>query len=46
VFADDHTARIGAWQEGAALSAHRATELISAQVRAKKMQKQMPTHGH
>jgi monoamine oxidase len=37
VFAGDRTGRIGAWQEGAALSAHRAAELISAQVRAKKM---------
>jgi len=35
VFAGDHTARVGAWQEGAALSAHRAADLIAAQVRAK-----------
>lgn len=35
IFAGDHTARVGAWQEGAALSAHRAAELIAAQVRAK-----------
>ena len=35
VFAGDHTARVGAWQEGAALSAHRAAELIAAQVKAK-----------
>jgi monoamine oxidase len=36
IFAGDHTARVGAWQEGAALSAHRAAELISVQVRAKR----------
>jgi monoamine oxidase len=36
IFAGDHTARVGAWQEGAALSAHRAAELISAQVRTKR----------
>jgi len=35
IFAGDHTARIGAWQEGAALSAHRAAKLIAEQVRAK-----------
>jgi len=39
VFAGDHTARIGAWQKGAALSAQRAAALISAQVRARKMWK-------
>jgi monoamine oxidase len=36
VFAGDHTARVGAWQEGAALSAHRAAGLIGAQVQAKR----------
>ncbi|HUK25918.1 MAG TPA: FAD-dependent oxidoreductase [Terriglobales bacterium] len=36
IFAGDHAARVGAWQEGAALSAHRAAELISAQVRARR----------
>ncbi|MGA7341377.1 MAG: FAD-dependent oxidoreductase [Terracidiphilus sp.] len=35
IFAGDHTARVGAWQEGAALSAHRAAQLIAEQVRAK-----------
>ena len=35
VFAGDHTARVGAWQEGAALSAHRAAKLIAEQVKAK-----------
>jgi monoamine oxidase len=35
VFAGDHTAHVGAWQEGAALSAHRAAKLIAEQVRAK-----------
>ena len=36
IFAGDHTARVGAWQEGAALSAHRAARLIAAEVQAKK----------
>ena len=35
IFAGDHTARVGAWQEGAALSAHRAAKLIAEQVHAK-----------
>jgi len=35
IFAGDHTARVGAWQEGAALSAHRAAKLIAEQVKAK-----------
>lgn len=35
IFAGDHTARVGAWQEGAALSAHRAASFISAMVSAK-----------
>lgn len=35
IFAGDHTARVGAWQEGAALSAHRAAEWIAAQVRSR-----------
>jgi monoamine oxidase len=35
IFAGDHAARVGAWQEGAALSAHRAVQLIAEQVHAK-----------
>lgn len=35
IFAGDHTARVGAWQEGAALSAHRAADMIAAKVREK-----------
>jgi monoamine oxidase len=36
IFAGDHTARVGAWQEGAALSAHRAAQMIAEQVKAKR----------
>jgi monoamine oxidase len=36
IFAGDHTARVGAWQEGAVLSAHRAAELIGAHAKASK----------
>jgi len=36
IFAGDHTARVGAWQEGAALSAHRAASLVAGMVSAKK----------
>ena len=32
-FAGDHCARIGAWQEGAALAAHRAAQMIGDRVR-------------
>ncbi|MFP5227864.1 MAG: flavin monoamine oxidase family protein [Acidobacteriota bacterium] len=35
IFAGDHTARVGAWQEGAALSAHRAAQLIAGMVKAR-----------
>jgi monoamine oxidase len=35
IFAGDHTARVEGWQEGAALAAHRAADMIAAQVRAK-----------
>ena len=36
IFAGDHTARVGAWQEGAALSAHRAAQIVADHVSAKK----------
>ena len=32
-FAGDHCARVGAWQEGAALSAHRTVQMICERVR-------------
>ena len=35
IFAGDHTAHVGAWQEGAALSAHRAAKLIAERVSAR-----------
>jgi monoamine oxidase len=36
-FAGDHCSRVGAWQEGAALSAHRTLAMISERVRMAKL---------
>ena len=36
-FAGDHCSRVGAWQEGAALAAHRAISMINDRVRASKL---------
>jgi monoamine oxidase len=36
-FAGDHCSRVGAWQEGAALAAHRAITMMSERVRAARL---------
>jgi hypothetical protein len=36
-FAGDHCSRVGAWQEGAALAAHRVVTMLSERVRASRL---------
>jgi monoamine oxidase len=36
-FAGDHCSRVGAWQEGAALAAHRAIQMIGARMQSEKV---------
>lgn len=36
-FAGDHCSRVGAWQEGAVLAAHRALEMMTQRIRAERL---------
>ncbi len=36
-FAGDHCSRVGAWQEGAALAAHRAIQMMGARMQSEKL---------
>jgi monoamine oxidase len=39
-FAGDHCSRVGAWQEGAALAAHRAIQMIAERMQSEKLTQQ------
>jgi|SRR5579871_4079191 len=43
-FAGDHCSRVGAWQEGAVLAAHRALKLMNERVKAARLTSSDPKH--